>query len=180
MKAWITVLASAGLLAGCATGPYYGSGYAYDSYDYGTPYGYAYSTPYYGYDYYAPSYGYYGGPYWYQTPAIVGGFSYYGGHRDRGDWHRGRDNRWSGHDGRTWNGTGRNGDWHGPRGDRGRGGHAIGTSGAGRELRGTRSVGVRPPGAAGGHDRAARGGAELRAPRAAPSRGTSELRHQQP
>jgi hypothetical protein len=180
MKAWIAVLASAGLLAGCATGPYYGSGYAYDAYGYGSPSGYGYATPYYGYDYYGPSYGYYGGPYWYQTPGIVGGFTYYGGHRDRGDWHRGRDNRWSGHDGRGWNGMERNGNWHGERGESGRGGRAMGTNGTGRELRPGRASGTRPSGAMGGHSGGVHRGAALHAPRAAPSRGTPALRHQQP
>jgi len=179
MKAWVTALASAGLLAGCATGPYYGGGYAYDAYGYGTPYGYAYSTPYYGYDYYGPSYGYYGGPYWYQTPAIVGGFTYYGGHHGHGDWHHGRGNHWSGHDGHGWNGMGRNGNWHGDSGAGGRGGRAMGTSAAGRELRPAGPMGVRPS-VVGGHDGGAHGGAAMHAPHAAPLRGTPALRHQEP
>jgi hypothetical protein len=30
MKAWMAALACVGLLAGCASGPYYASGYTYD------------------------------------------------------------------------------------------------------------------------------------------------------
>ena len=83
-KAALAVLASATLLAGCATGPYYDDyGYGYGS-RYG--YGYGYGDPY----YYAPGY-YYG-------PSIGLGLTYSDrdyrrhDHRHR-DWRRDRHDR---------------------------------------------------------------------------------------
>ncbi len=82
-KAIFAALASAALLAGCATGPYY------DDYAYGSGYNYGYGGPaYYGPSYYGPSY--YGPAY--VAPSVGLGLSYhdYDNRRDR-RWHR--DNR---------------------------------------------------------------------------------------
>src|SRR5690349_11004514 len=100
-KTLFAAAAAAALLGGCATGPYYGGGYGYDSYGYG-----------YGPAYYDPVY---------VGPTVGFGYSYYdnGGRRywredrdgdGRRDWNR--DGR------RDWNGDGRR-DWNDGRRDGG-------------------------------------------------------------
>jgi hypothetical protein len=153
MKTLLAALAGAGLLAGCATGPYYTSGYAYDSYGYASPYAYGYSSPYYGYA--TPYYGYSAPYYGYAGPSI--GFTWFGGDHHR-DWRGDRDHRWNrgdrGDRGGGWR-DGR-GDRGGDRGRRERPGRASdATSSAPREVRPVQRAA--PPRAA-----ASRGAADTR------------------
>jgi hypothetical protein len=83
LLALVAATVFAGLLAGCAEGPYYGGSY-YNSYgyaDYDSGPSYYYSPGY----YYAPGYysGYYYGPGYYTSPGYFG-FSYRSG--DSGRW----------------------------------------------------------------------------------------------
>jgi len=95
MKIFVACAAAIGLLAGCATGPYYG--YAYDA-----PYAYNYGPA------YAPGYVY--EPYFYQPPLVSGGVVIGGGGGGYHDWHRG----WNG-DRHNWRAE--HGYWRGDRGN---------------------------------------------------------------